>query len=237
MILDTLATVALSPILLVQALRVRKIAQRLPEAAGPRHGSIGTGPDLRILIVGDSSAAGVGVGTQGHAFAGQLTAALAPYRTVHWTLIANTGATTPSLLAKLGAMALPQSDISIVILGVNDVTRGRPRAGWLKAHQTLRNLLRSKSDARRLYISEIPPLGAFPLLPNPLRWILGRRAARFGVALSTALKGEKDTRYMPLPDMLDVSDMAEDGFHPGPTIYTVWAKEMARQILSDEPPT
>jgi len=29
--------------------------------------------------------------------------------------------------------------------------------------------------------------------------------------------------------------MAEDGFHPGPDIYAIWAKEMASRILYDWP--
>ncbi|WP_299024757.1 SGNH/GDSL hydrolase family protein [uncultured Sulfitobacter sp.] len=235
MILDTLTTVILSPLLLIQAIGVRKAALRLPEATGPRNATCGSGPPLRVLIVGDSSAAGVGAPTQDAALAGQLAAALSSHHTVHWHLIASTGATTPTTLARLQAETLPAADIAIVILGVNDVTRGGPMPRWLRTHSLLRAVLRDRTGAQRLYISQVPPLGAFPLLPNPLRWLLGRRAVRFDMALRTALGHEPDTRYVLLPDMLDVTDMAEDSFHPGPVIYAAWAKEMARQILSDGP--
>jgi lysophospholipase L1-like esterase len=30
--------------------------------------------------------------------------------------------------------------------------------------------------------------------------------------------------------MMDVSAMASDGFHPGPPIYALWAREAARRI-------
>lgn len=233
--LDTAATLLLSPLLLVQALRVRKVALKLPEAAGPRSGVTGSGPPLRLLIVGDSSAAGVGAKTQEEALAGQVTAALGTHHTLHWQLIATTGATTASSLSRLRSETLPQADIALIILGVNDVTRGGPQRYWLRAHASLRALLRSQTGAQRLYVGQIAPLGAFPLLPNPLRWLLGRRATRFDAALIAALAQEPDTRYAPLPDMLDVTDMAEDGFHPGPVIYAVWAKELARRIISDGP--
>ena len=59
MILDGLVTLALSPVLLFQAVQLRRRALRLPEADGPRDGIAGDGPVLRILIIGDSSAAGV----------------------------------------------------------------------------------------------------------------------------------------------------------------------------------
>lgn len=234
-LVDALVTAALSPLLLVQALRLRKRALRLPEAAGPRRGTTGAGPPLRLLIIGDSSAAGVGATTQREALAGQLTAALGRRRTVSWQLIASTGATTATTLARLKSDALDPADIVLVILGVNDVTRGGPQAAWLRSHATLRALLRHKTTAQHLYISEIPPLGAFPLLPDPLRWLLGRRAARFGTALAQALEKEPGCSYVQLPDTLDPADMAEDGFHPGPVIYAAWAKELARRILSDGP--
>ena len=234
-VLDAAATLLLSPLLLVQALRVRKVALQLPEATGPRAGTTGDGPPLRILIIGDSSAAGVGARTQDEALPGQLASALSTHHTVHWHLIASTGATTATTLTRLQSETLPKSDVVLVILGVNDVTRGGPQSAWLRTHASLRSLLRKQTGARRLYICQIPPLGGFPLLPNPLRWLLGRRATRFDAALFAELAREPDTRYAPLPDMLDVSDMAEDGFHPGPIIYAAWAKEVARRIISDGP--
>lgn len=234
-VLDAAATVLLSPLLLVQALRVRKVALQLPEATGLRTATTGDGPPLRILIIGDSSAAGVGARTQDEALAGQLASALGADHTVHWHLIASTGATTATTLSCLQSETLPKADVALVILGVNDVTRGGPQSAWLRAHASLRLLLRRQTGAKRLYICQIPPLGAFPLLPNPLRWLLGRRATRFDAALSATLANEPDTRYIPLPDMLDVSDMAEDGFHPGPVIYAKWANEVARRIISDGP--
>ncbi len=235
MILDAAVALTLSPVLAVQAMRVRKRAQRLPEAAGPRNGRIGSGPPLHLLILGDSSAAGVGAQTQDTALAGQLAHALAPHVDLHWTLIASTGATTSSTLARIEAEALPSVDVVVIVLGVNDVTRGGPQSAWLRAHAALRDLLRRRTGARRLFVCEVPPLGAFPLLPDPLRWLLGRRAARFDTALRAALRDERDTTHVPLPDMLDVADMASDGFHPGPVIYAAWGKEMARRIHSDGP--
>jgi lysophospholipase L1-like esterase len=234
-VVDAVAALVFSPLLLVQAVLLRKRALRLPEASGLRAGTIGTGAALRLLIVGDSSAAGVGVETQGAAMAGQLTTALSANHTVQWRLIASTGATTPTTLARLQRETLEPADIVLVILGVNDVTRGGPQSAWLGCHAALRTLLRNRTGAQRLYIAEIPPLGGFPLLPHPLRWLLGRRAIRFDAALGADLALEPDTTYVSLPEALDPADMAKDGFHPGPVIYAKWAKKMAHQILSDGP--
>ncbi len=56
-----LVTAALAPLLLWQGRHVRRVTPRLPEAAGPRAGTTGHGPPLRLLVLGDSAAAGVGV--------------------------------------------------------------------------------------------------------------------------------------------------------------------------------
>ena len=98
---DHAVRAALSPILIAQALGVRRMAQSLPEAAGPRSGQLGAGPPLRLRIIGDSSAAGVGVRTQSDALAGQVAHNLAGHFSCHWAVDAYTGATTRSTLARL----------------------------------------------------------------------------------------------------------------------------------------
>ncbi len=235
MILDAAAAAVLAPLLAVQALGLRKRALKLPEADGARSGTLGSGPVLRLLIVGDSSAAGVGAETQDRALSGRLARALAPHHEVRWQLIAQTGASTRSTLDRIADQSLPQADIVLIILGVNDVTGGAPRHRWLRDHARLRATLRERTGARAIHVSQIPPLGAFPLLPDPLRWLLGRRALRFDTALRAALDTDRVCTHIPFPQDLQPTDMAEDGFHPGPAIYAAWAQEIARRILSDGP--
>ena len=87
------AKLALSPLLVAQALLARRRVPRLPEAAGPRSGAVGRGPALKLLVVGDSSAAGVGVVHQREALAAQLAAQVAASNRVwvHWRLVARSG--------------------------------------------------------------------------------------------------------------------------------------------------
>jgi lysophospholipase L1-like esterase len=75
---------------------------------------------------------------------------------------------------------------------------------------------------------------ALPLLPQPLRWVLGADAQRFNKALTAAVASHKDRWTLPLPfaDHLASAGplMAEDGFHPGPAIYALWAEQLAGKI-------
>src|ERR1700712_1376685 len=114
----------LSPLLFAQAVMTRRRAPPLPEAEGPREGQLGSGlRGLRVLIAGDSSAAGVGVANQDHAFTGHFTRTL-HRRTgmaVRWRLRARSGHTTQEVLQMLRDDPPPVADIAIVLTGVNDV--------------------------------------------------------------------------------------------------------------------
>ncbi len=225
---------ALAPVCLVQGLAVRRRAARLPEAAGPRGGRVGTGPLLRLLILGDSSAAGVGVAHQDDALAGRLGHALAARFTVQWQLHARIGATTASTLQTMREIDAAPFDAAVIALGVNDVARQVPLKRWLAQQQALAELLRARFGLRRAYLSGVPPMGCFPLLPQPLRAVLGARAARFDTALAQAVRRQPALRYLPIPGAaLDPALMAEDGFHPGPVIYRLWAEHLAEAICAD----
>lgn len=236
MIFGFVSKLVLSPVLIIQAVMVISRALRLPEADGPRHGTLGNGPPLRLLIVGDSSGAGVGVSHQDQALAGQLSRALADRFEVSWTLIAKTGATTGSTLRTLEEVKLEPADVVVTALGVNDIARSVPLGRWLVQQRRLRKLLRDRTGARHIYVTGIPPIGEFPLLPHPLRWVLGRNAGRAAHLLETELSSETGATYVVLPEeTLSTDLMAEDGYHPGPEVYAVWGKEMASRILSDWP--
>ena len=122
---DLLARLPLAPILAAQAIGVRRRARFLPEPPGPRQGTAGDGPRLRLLMIGDSSAAGVGAATQETALAGRLVADLSRDHRVEWRLLATTGATTRDTLLRLSTTPLPQCDVVVSALGVNDTTRAR----------------------------------------------------------------------------------------------------------------
>ena len=101
-------TIVLAPFLIVQGLYVRCVTPKLPEPSGKRSGVYGSGPLLRLLIIGDSAAAGVGVSTQSQALSGQLVNALGAEFQVSWKLIAQTGHKAKDILAEL-TMASPET--------------------------------------------------------------------------------------------------------------------------------
>jgi lysophospholipase L1-like esterase len=238
------AKLALFPLLLAQGKRVRASALRLPEAAGERHGVIGNGDvTLRVLIVGDSSAAGVGVATQAEALAGQLAQALADRSSsaVGWQLVAQSGHTVRDACEALREARLAPADLLVTALGVNDVVAQTSPSKFLATLDELHALAVARGGVTHTWHCGLPPMGTFPLLPQPLRWVLGRDAARLDAALARHLRGQAQRLHLPLPtpqtdDKPDTRNampsgwMAPDGFHPGPLGYRRWGQQVAEAI-------
>ncbi|MFN3861695.1 MAG: SGNH/GDSL hydrolase family protein [Roseateles sp.] len=229
-----LAKWLLGPVLLWQGRRVRATALRLPEAAGER---VADGGALRVLIVGDSSAAGVGAAHQREALAGCLAQALSARLglPVGWQLVAASGHRSAQALAQLQASALAPADVLITALGVNDVVDQVAPAEALAALDAIDALARRRAGVRLSLHCAAPPMHRFPLLPQPLRWFFGRQAAQFNAALVRHLQGQDGRRVVDLPQAMRgdaAALMAIDGFHPGPRGYALWAEALADQVVT-----
>ena len=227
-----LRTITLAPVIVPQGIWTNLRVPTLPEAAGARQGSAGEGPPLRLLIVGDSAAAGVGVLQQDDALLGQVVSRLSSRYRVEFELQAKTGFTTADILQRLDEMAPQCFDVVLTSLGVNDVLALTSRATWLARQAQRRQVLRDKFEARLLILSGLPPVHSFPALPQPLRWHLGSRATEFNEHLAAAVAAEPDSRLVNLRFEADAGMMASDGFHPGPPIYSEWAERAAQCVLA-----
>ena len=230
---DNLAKLALAPLLIGQALYVRRKALILPEPPGERTGQTGSGPALNILIAGDSSAAGVGADSQAQALSGRLARELAARFAVCWTLEAETGATSAATLRRLRELhqTAPQRfDVVLFALGVNDITRGVALRRWLDTQRALQALAAETFGARQILVSGVPPMHRFPLLPQPLRWTLGATASRFDAALAGLCAANPVARHLPFDLPFRPEYVARDGFHPSPAAYALWARMLSETI-------
>lgn len=235
------AKLALFPLLLAQGLHVRRKALELPEADGPRDGVLAPVAErlrdetpLRLLVVGDSSAAGVGVAHQRDALAMQLAATLADELgcRVHWQLVARTGNTALELLAQLRETALAPADILVSAVGVNDVVRQVPPSRTIEQLLALHQHAQDLAGVRYWLHCGLPPMHQFPLLPSPLRWLLGSQAELLNQQLLALLGDQRDRALRRLPAALRCDEanglMAEDGFHPGPRGYALWGESLGQ---------
>lgn len=223
---------ALAPVLLGQALHTRLRMPRLPEAAGPRSGVVGDGGDgPALLILGDSSAAGVGVRTQDQALAGRLSVALAQRlgERVHWQLRAQSGVNSEQAIDLL-ADAGP-ADLAVVVTGVNDVVDRLPPSRAMAARTRLLQALRERTGARHVVMTPVPPMHRFGGLPQPLRWVAGREALAHERALQAWAAEQPGLSHLPFDLTLDDAGLlAADGFHPGELMYRMWGEALAEHL-------
>ena len=229
---------AFYPVLVTQGPWVKFNTPRLQEPKGAREGVVGPdlhkdGPDLRLLIVGDSSAAGVGVPSQSQALSGRLAYGLEPYVRLDWQLVARCGDTTPMALARVKSAQPRRADVAVIALGVNDITHGTPPKRWIAHMEKLVDYLIRTVGVGHVYISGLPAVSHFPRLPNPLRWTLGHQAVRYESGLRDFVDRRAHASLIPADMPLDASVMAEDGYHPGPKVYAGWADMIVARIRAD----
>ena len=226
----------LSPLLVVQAVTTRRRAPLLPEAAGPREGRLGErrATALRLLIAGDSSAAGVGVAQQSQALAGHLTRALHrdTARPVQWALHARSGLTTQQVHALLRAAPLPAADVAVVVTGVNDVIDQVPSRRAVQHRAELADWLLRECGVAHVLFAPLPPVHRFPLLPQPLRKVMGDDALRHNAAMARWAATRSDVSHIEIALELSIEAMASDGFHPGEPVYRACGEALAGHIAA-----
>jgi lysophospholipase L1-like esterase len=237
--MSLVAKLMLSPLLVAQAVATRARLPQLPEPVGPRQGVTGNGRALRLLVAGDSSAAGVGVLHQRDALAPRLADRLAAAldARVAWHLRARSGLTTAQTLALLrdeGARASSAAtDLAVVVTGVNDVVDQLPSHRAVAAREALANWLRNACGARHVVFAPLPPVHHFPGLPQPLRWVAGSDARRHNAALKAWVATRADVSCVDMEMPLNRGVMAIDGFHPGEPVYRYCAGAIAEHVATE----
>ncbi|GLP95121.1 SGNH/GDSL hydrolase family protein [Paraferrimonas sedimenticola] len=226
--------IMLLPVLLLQGVWVRWRTPKLEEAEGERCGVSGEGEPLEVLILGDSAAAGVGVTHQSQALVGQMTAALAPHRKVSWQVMATSGDDCRDALTKVQQCDASAKDWVLLSLGVNHVTRLAPLASFDTELRALLEQIQLKFNPSQLVFFELPPMHAFPALPQPLRWWLGWRAKQVSQRAELIMAPHPSALFSSVPYRLEPSHIAADGFHPGEGAYSVWGSFSAQLILNRE---
>lgn len=230
MLAGRLVVYALFPVFLSQAFALRRHALQLTPAVGPREGRVGRGEPLRFLAVGDSIIAGVGArriqqSTVGHVarfMSGRLS------REINWRAAGVIGAGARSVRRDV-VPALPQQpfDAILVSVGVNDVLKLERSARFRRQLLKLLHELRAHSPQAVIAYLGLPPLGEFPKLRRPLRWIVGYRVRKFDAVAREALTRMPDVLHIPVRFSPRLDMFSNDGLHPSETSQRRLAKLIA----------
>ena len=153
---------------------------------------------------------------------------------VQWQLLAQSGLTTASTLALLQAQPGLQADIAVLVTGVNDVVDQVPSHHAVAHREALANWLRNAAAVQHVAFAPLPPVHAFPGLPQPLRWVAGTDARRHNAALRDWAATRLDVSMVDMALPLAREAMARDGFHPGAPVYWACAEAIAQHLAALE---
>lgn len=226
------AAFSLGPILAVQGARTLARVPRLPEAGGPRHGVVGddVGGALDLLVIGESTAVGVGVDTHEEG----LAAAVARRwhettgKCVRWSVIGRTGARLRATQQRRLPAASGEFDCAVVVLGVNDTLGLTSARRWRREVESLVRTLRGGlRDGGLVVLAGVPQLAHFPALPQPLRTVMGLHGRVLDDVLAHLADEHVDIVHVRTPAMEDRADLADDGFHPSARGYRQWGELIA----------
>src|SRR5262245_37654745 len=223
------------------AARTRRYAQ--PDLRLAMRTSVGgDGPPLRLVLLGDSTALGVGVGRVGDTVGGRLAELLAEQtgssgrvRRVELSSVAVHGSRSADLATQVARALLgPTPDIAVILVGANDVVglrRPREAAAHLAAA-----VARLRDAGVAVVVGTCPDLGAARAIAQPLRQLVALQARRIARAQALAVREAGGTPV----DLAgrtgavfraDVGTLCEDRYHPSADGYRVWAHALLPAVV------
>jgi lysophospholipase L1-like esterase len=226
-LLSRAAAIPLAPVLLVQARMARASIPRLPDAALPWTGSLPGAELIRLLVLGDSTAAGVGADSQSEALPGSFAREFGDRfdRGTTWQAIGENGATARDILTRfIDEATTNRYDVVFLTIGANDALGLRSRRAFARDVREIVHRLRSANPDALLLVSLMPRFDRFRSLKGPLRWNLALHAASLDDAARAAVRGLDKVFALPKPPPYTPTFWSPDLFHPGPAGYREWAE-------------
>lgn len=235
--LATLLTWLAFPVYVWQGLGVRRRTERMYPAKGPvLHAIPGDEPAISLLVLGDSSAASVGIGHSENGLAAQLALILSRRtgRAVRWRAAgfnsATSGQVRDHVLPNLSAEPWTYIVLSI---GTNDTKNFHSVPRFKKEFGGLLYALRAKWPEARVVWSPVVEFTRVPALPPLLGRILEIRAGainRMGGRLCLE-RGAVPAERLPILD--PQLGFSTDGFHASEAGYRAWAEHLADLVLGE----
>jgi lysophospholipase L1-like esterase len=191
-------------------------------------------PLLRLVLLGDSIAAGVGVSrtdeTVGAALARRLGSA---GNRVRLAGVAIGGSGTGDLGPQVSRALLGRPDVAVILVGANDATRGTPLAAV--RHNLHDAVARLRAAGVRVVVGTCPDLGAVRVFAQPLRMAVawqGRRVRAASAAATESAGGVPvDLAAATGPVFrADPGTFSEDRFHPSADGYRLLAEALLAAV-------
>ena len=182
----------------------RKVEARTSKEDPPSGDGVygrGRGRPIGLVVLGDSSAVGLGVERAAETPGVLIAAALAEVaeRPVRLVRLAVSGAESRDLDAQVERALPERPDVALIMIGANDVTaRSRPEVAVRHLTGAVRSL---RAAGCEVVVGTCPDLGTIRPIAQPLRW-LARRWSRDMAAAQTVAVVEAGGRTVSLGSIL-----------------------------------
>jgi lysophospholipase L1-like esterase len=245
--LGIVLAIPLLPILYFQAKKIRKEVPNLPEARDPK-GYIKTASEktLKILAIGESTIAGVGIDFHKNGFIGALAHEIAATKNISilWRVYAKSGYTA-KMVRKRIVPNIEESNADIIVIGLggNDAFKLNSPDLWMFQINLLIKKLKRKYPKTPIYFTNMPPIKEFPAFTKTMKFIIGNLVAIFGARLHSSVHKKRNVFYNNEIVTLqswqekynlkgDAAIFFSDGVHPSKIAYQTWGKDMAQFIMN-----
>lgn len=237
----------LLPILYFQGKKIRKNVPTLPEAKNPK-GYIKKESEntLKMLVIGESTIAGVGVDSHENGFTGALAKEISSKTnsSILWRVYAKSGYTAKMVRKKiLPTIEDSTADLIVIGLGGNDAFKLNSPDVWKFQIKLLIIALKRKYPKTPIYFTNMPPIKEFPAFTNVIKFIIGNLVELLGKSLLKVTRKKHNVYYNNEIVTLkswqqkfdlkgDVNQFFSDGVHPSKLTYQTWGKDMAHFIIN-----
>jgi len=222
-----------SPFLYLQGQYTRRKVGVLPDAQGEKSGIAGNDgePPAKLLVIGESTVAGLGARSHAQALAGrfaeQLNAKLS--RSVRWHVIGRNGVTAKRTIDELVPMIPDETfDYILVGLGGNDVMRLSSPRKWRRDMTRLLGILRERNPDAVIFITNCPMIKYSPAVPHPIKFLLWELSKMHDANIREFTSDMDRVFYYHQPNGFRVDGFFADGIHPSEQGYADWAEAMMK---------
>lgn len=232
----------LLPILVVQALWVKRTVPRLPEPPDIEGFTGDVQRAFRFLAIGESTVSGVGVDSHNIGLAGYLGIYFseALQRKVLWCVAAKSGYNTAKVTQEVLPTA-PDGPFDLLVLGIGGNNAFELHTPWRfkkEAEALIAACIQRYPDTPILFIN-MPPVHEFPAFPQPFRWFMGSLVDVMGEQLAAIVQQHNNVWFYnddlfsaEWADGLKLdyhrNDFFSDGVHPSELTYKLWAEALVR---------
>ncbi|WP_194973980.1 SGNH/GDSL hydrolase family protein [Aquiflexum lacus] len=178
-----------------------------------------------ILIIGESTAAGVGASTKENTFASQVYHQSQQTYNIH--NLGKNGLKAKKLKRLLthAKQEIPQKfEFAIILIGANDCFKFTPPGRFRYQLKDFIELLQIEKSVQRIIIPSIAPVQHFPSIPGPMRFFLGLHRSILTRELKSLGKKIPALDFNNFKIEMTSDLLASDGIHPSDTGYAMLAK-------------